>query len=159
MNNHSEIIEMAHFLRIMLLLNYRAESGPKILNVAVCGLPAFILRPVVFMAGFHSGGKWSRKDMGIDWYRSVTYWGKRVSSIFYFGQPIKNYVISSNNPAWQSCELTLWKHFLTKPKTSTFQESFKSVMHFSGLQSSVDLIILSGEVQFCKTKLQTLRKG
>lgn len=57
MNNHSEIIEMAHFLRIMLLLNYRAESGPKILNVAERGLLAFILRSVVFMAGFHSGGK------------------------------------------------------------------------------------------------------
>lgn len=59
MNSHSEIIEMAHFLRIMLLLNYRAE----ILNIgisvviAVCRLLVFILRSVVFVAGFHSGGE------------------------------------------------------------------------------------------------------
>lgn len=62
MNSHSEIIEMAHFLRIMLLFNYRAESGPEILNVwismviAVRGLLVFILSSVVFVAGFHSGG-------------------------------------------------------------------------------------------------------
>ena len=63
MNSHSEIIEVAHFLRIMLLLNYRAESGPEILNVwismviAVCMLLMFVLRSVVFMAGFQSGGE------------------------------------------------------------------------------------------------------
>jgi len=63
MNSHSEIIEMAHFLRIMLLLNYRDDSGPEILNVwismviAECRLLVFILRSVVFVAGFHSGGE------------------------------------------------------------------------------------------------------